>query len=147
LVKGWIGGDVGVECVMVGVLSRRDESSEHNRAHLKQQLWARVKDNHTIHSKYREPGSNKDTRRHQRIYLPWPLLLNSETNAISREKTNNLLNEQINERRECESMVNVWKPRTRDGATLQVSLTAQPESVACKSYGNAVLNKLQNMKN
>jgi len=38
LVKGWIGGDVGVECVMVGVLSRRDESSEHNRAHLKQQL-------------------------------------------------------------------------------------------------------------
>ena len=35
---------------------------------------------------------------------------------------------------------------TRDGATLQVFLTALPRNITCKSHGNAVLDKLQNME-
>lgn len=46
----------------------------------------------------REPGSDENTRRHQRICLPWPLLFEFETNAILKEMLIYSLNKQIKKR-------------------------------------------------
>lgn len=56
-----------------------------------------------------------------------------QTNVSSKEKSNILSASKSKD--ECGNMVNVTEPRTGDGATLQVFLTAPLRDVACKSYG------------
>lgn len=58
---------------------------------------------------------------------------------ISREKLNNLAIVEL-PKDACESMVNILEPRTGDGATLQVFLTAPLRNVDCKSLRCAVLS-------